>query len=115
MRLKEQKKRIYNVGATQLDDIYNKRFKKKSETFNYFNLDEKKDVIISIFHPVTDDQENNIFDRHPKKDSPKKLINDQLTKTKNNIYPWKELPLYLHDRKNKTNWFDTNINLVDED
>ena len=60
-------------------------------------------------------QENNIFDRHPKKDSPKKLINDQLTKTKNNIYPWKELPLYLHDRKNKTNWFDTNINLVDED
>lgn len=62
IRLGEDKKRIFNVGATQLDDIYSKKFKNKKDTLNYFNLDSKKNIIIAIFHPVTNDQKNNILD-----------------------------------------------------
>ncbi len=61
IRLGEQKKRIFKVGATQLDDIYNKKYKNKNDTLNYFNLNNNKDIVISIFHPVTDDQKNNII------------------------------------------------------
>ena len=49
-------------------------------------------------------QENDLFDTHPKKDSLKALIDDQLVEIRSHLYPWKELPLKLDKRKNKTKW-----------
>ena len=49
-------------------------------------------------------QENDLFDTHPKKDSLKALLDNQLTEIKNNLYPWKDLPLNLENRKMKKNW-----------
>jgi len=49
-------------------------------------------------------QENDLFDTHPKKDSLKALIDHQLTEIRHNLYPWKELPLNLERRRDKTKW-----------
>jgi arylsulfatase A len=49
-------------------------------------------------------EKNNLFDDHPKKDSLKALINNQLVEIKNNLYPWKNLPLNHERRKQKTMW-----------
>ncbi len=49
-------------------------------------------------------QENDLFDTHPKKDSLKALLDNQLTEIKSNLYPWKDLPLNLENRKMKKNW-----------
>ena len=49
-------------------------------------------------------EENNIFATHPKKDSLKTLIDNQLTEIRDNIYPWENLPLKLEKRQKKTNW-----------
>ena len=49
-------------------------------------------------------EENNIFATHPKKDSLKTLIDNQLTEIRANIYPWENLPLKLEKRQKKTNW-----------
>ena len=38
-------------------------------------------------------QENNIFDLRPKKDSIKKMINNQLEKIRKRLYTWKNLSL----------------------
>ena len=46
-------------------------------------------------------QENNLFDTHPKRDSFKTLLDNQLTEIKSNLYPWKDLPLNLEKRKKK--------------
>ena len=49
-------------------------------------------------------QKNNIFNTYSKKDSLKKLIDNQLIEIKNNLYPWDELPHKFEHRKIKTNW-----------
>ncbi len=49
-------------------------------------------------------QKNDLFDAHPKKDSLKALVDHQLMEIRNNLYPWKGLPLKLERRKNKTKW-----------
>jgi len=49
-------------------------------------------------------QENDLFDTHPKKDSLKALLDNQLTEIKSNLYPWKDLPLNLEKRKKKKDW-----------
>ncbi len=59
IRLGEEKKRMFKVGATQLDDIKDNKFKNKKDVINYFNLKKNKDIILAIFHPVTEDQKNN--------------------------------------------------------
>ena len=56
IRLGEEKKRIYKVGATQLDEIKDKSFTDKNQIRKKFNIKENEKLIIAIFHPVTEDQ-----------------------------------------------------------
>ena len=56
IRLGEEKKRIFKVGATQLDEIKNKLFSSKNHIRKKFNIKENEKLIIAIFHPVTEDQ-----------------------------------------------------------
>ena len=49
----ENKKRIYNVGAPQLDDVYKFLKKKKFKNFDY-----NSDKIIIVFHPVPNEVKN---------------------------------------------------------
>jgi len=49
----ENKKRIYNVGAPQLDDVHNFLKKKKFKNFDY-----NSDKIIIVFHPVLNEIKN---------------------------------------------------------
>ena len=56
IRLGEEKKRIYKVGATQLDEIKSKSFTNKKQIRAKFNIKENEKLIVAIFHPVTEDQ-----------------------------------------------------------
>ena len=50
-------------------------------------------------------QQNDLFDKHPKKDSLKSLIDHQLNEIQMNLYPWKNLPELLRNRRiKKTKW-----------
>ena len=58
IKLGEQPFRIKQVGAPQLDDIKNKRFKNKMEVFKKFNLKSGEEYVLVIFHPVTEELKN---------------------------------------------------------
>ncbi len=58
IKLGEQRFRIKQVGAPQLDDIKNKRFKNKMEVFKKFNLKSGEEYVLVIFHPVTEELKN---------------------------------------------------------
>ena len=47
--------------------------------------------LYDLNHDVS--EENDLFDIHPKKDSLKTLLNNQLAEIRNNLYPWEDLPL----------------------
>ena len=49
-------------------------------------------------------EQNNIFATHPKNDSLKTLLENQLTEIRDNIFSWENLPLKLNNRRKKTDW-----------
>ncbi len=59
IKLGEEKYRIFETGATQLDDIKNKKYKNRREVEKKFSIKKDKKIILAIFHPVTEDQSAN--------------------------------------------------------
>ena len=54
----EEKFRIFNVGAPQLDEIKNKEISKTEEIKKKYNVNLKKKFILVILHPVTEEFDN---------------------------------------------------------
>ena len=57
-RLGEEGKRIFTVGSTALDTIFNIRFKNKLAVCKEYGLDIKKPIILLIQHPLSTVPEN---------------------------------------------------------
>lgn len=55
----EQKFRVFNVGAPQLDEIYNKKFREIKQIQRKYNINKLKDYFLIIFHPVTEEFKQN--------------------------------------------------------
>ena len=54
----EEKFRIFNVGAPQIDEIKNKEVSKTEEIKKKYNVNLKKKFILVILHPVTEEFDN---------------------------------------------------------
>lgn len=57
IRMGEEKKRIYIVGSTTLDEIKNMKIPKREEIMQKFNFDPNKPFLLIIQHPVSSQQE----------------------------------------------------------
>lgn len=56
-KMGEQKFRIYNTGAPQLDELYEKKILSKKEVSKKFNLDINKPIFLVVQHPTTEEAE----------------------------------------------------------
>ena len=54
----EEKFRIFNVGAPQIDEIKNKEISKTEEIKKKYNVNLKKKFILVLLHPVTEEFDN---------------------------------------------------------
>ena len=57
IQLGENPKKVFNVGALAMDNIYNSKLYSKNFLFKKFNISTKKKLAVVTFHPVT---KNNI-------------------------------------------------------
>ena len=53
--LGEEKFRVHNVGAPQLDEIYQNQISSKKQLVKNYNFPFKKNYLLSVLHPVTEE------------------------------------------------------------
>ena len=58
IQLGENPKKVFNVGALAMDNIYNTKLYDKNFLFKKFNIITKKKIAIVTFHPVTKNNSN---------------------------------------------------------
>jgi len=58
MQLGENPKKVFNVGALAMDNIYNSKLYSKNFLFKKFNILTKKKIALVTFHPVTKNNTN---------------------------------------------------------
>lgn len=105
----EEKFRIFNVGAPQLDEIKQGKISTKRQIEEKYNLSLKKKFILMLFHPVTEefqkiesqtnilidsikDCKENIFWVFPNNDAGANIIkNNLISERKDNIYLFENL------------------------
>lgn len=61
LKLGEEKWRVFNVGAPQLDDMLNNKFLSKKNIFKKYNLNLNEKFLIFIQHPVLEEIEESKF------------------------------------------------------
>ncbi|OUU23880.1 MAG: UDP-N-acetylglucosamine 2-epimerase (hydrolyzing) [Candidatus Endolissoclinum sp. TMED37] len=109
LALGEEKFRIFNVGAPQLDEIKNCEISSKKKIEEKYNLSLKKKFILILFHPVTEefdkienqtnilidsikDLKENIFWVFPNNDAgANKIKNKIISERKDNIFLFENL------------------------
>lgn len=55
LKMGEEKHRVYNVGAPQLDELISGHFISRDETYKKFNLKKNSPIILFVFHPITEE------------------------------------------------------------
>jgi len=55
LKMGEEKKRVFNVGAPMLDELINGIATSREKIFEKYNLDKEKPNILFVFHPVTEE------------------------------------------------------------